>query len=274
MLKRPLQAYDDLSLPSSDEEGELWEGGKEDDKLSPCSDYEDEDSFQSAALPVAKLPVGKDLTLLTGLTGEEYLALVQRERRQLPGLVFVQDARCKEAGGKETRCKEVESAVFPGKDCMPIFGSWCHEYWESFCDSKQALEAQLVNAVMEELNLPALRNCDSWLKLLYGDEATLLQPNLGVLGRLRADERLVLALLEHHGHWIRTLAISLENERVSTWLVALLMCLDGRCLQARDVAILRDLGRVLINGCHGTHSMAILTIISRGFGQHDLVKIV
>lgn len=257
MLKRALPQYEDLEL----EEGELPHGEEEDSHLS------EEETFQSAVLPVGKF--NSAANTLEELSGEEYLALVQRQRRHLPAIVFTdQGPLCAEAPICDLDLKADYS--------MEILSSWAESYWDTFCGTLQQLQRALDCLELDalDLDLPSTANRDGWYEYIYKCEAPV-PPSYSILKWLQIEEHQIVKLLQHHSVWLESvLECDGRIDHFFTWMFALLMTLDPRCLKSEQCCVLRDLAKVLKQKLPDHAEVkAAFVVISRRFGQHDLVSL-
>jgi hypothetical protein len=290
MMKRALPSYDDLSkdfAESVEEEGEIIEN----DSFLKCSEEAADEDAEDFGLK-SVLPVGKfDATFKVGdvpSTGEQYLCTVRFQTKRLPKVERSEDSL------KTCRPISVDKLIgFEGKAQVELKEAWSETYWKAYLESEARFQSQMLESVSDNDCLLSDNDCllsgfikgsswkAFWWRRLYGQENEILKPSMQTLTDFRAQQDLVLKLLNLHGQWLqvgdelhsKVLVDGPVLDLTATWLHALLMCLDS-ALTSPEISVLRDL--VVVLACEAFKNLTefheVILVICKKYKQSDLIK--
>lgn len=265
-MKRALQSYDDLDVENENgEEGEIIEDELEENTREDC--LSDQEEFGLKAV----LPVGKFNANFkegdTPASGEEYLCAVRCERKKIP-LIIKSDENAESTG------IEIQKLFKQNVQVVEIDGEWAEKYWKCYKESEKTFLQSISEYQIDETdfeNFTKMSSIDLYKKFYKEIE---IVPSINFLAYLKSNQDFTEKLIFYHKNWLDPCTLtpieSEQNERIATWIQALIMCLDDR-LTSPQISILRQLVQIL-NSNHQEFKEIIL-VVSYKYGQKDLIKI-
>lgn len=243
------------------------EGPKKKQKIG--SNKSDDEVTTGIVLPVAVFDASFTETSIPN-TGEQYLALVQLERKRLPGIVV--------AEGIQEQSLSIDE-LLPPSDLTPLIVKKVRVdiIMESFEVERQDVKIQEAKVP----NLPSDADRHAWLKYFYGIDHSkpvkpVKQPDFDKIMSSISRE-MAMQLLSFHNAWLEEISPGLIDFDV---IYKLLVMIDDTPTPSQTDK-LRSLARHCIKllKLEAIPKVAekmeeIVVLVARWFGQRDLVRVV